>query len=75
VEQDNSHALVGEDMYDGYTLAPMGQICRTTPPHQTHSWGHGAQEHEEHSRRRAHMDHACALMCRTRCSTGRRTGR
>ena len=29
MEQD-SHALVGEDMYDGYTLAPMGQICRTT---------------------------------------------
>lgn len=30
MEQDSSHALVGEDMYDGYTLAPMGQICRTT---------------------------------------------
>jgi hypothetical protein len=30
VEQDSSHALVGVDMYDGYTLAPKGQICRTT---------------------------------------------
>ena len=29
MEQDSSHALVGVDMYDGYTLAPKGQICRT----------------------------------------------
>jgi hypothetical protein len=35
VEQDNSHALVGVDMYDGYTLAPKGQICRTTHRSET----------------------------------------
>ena len=39
MEQDSSHALVGVDMYDGYTLAPKGQICRTRSSQRGRSSG------------------------------------